>query len=563
MSADSAVTYTSVHSEARSWSIPSEDPYEEAARQLLEQAPRSPEYVPDPMSRAAMRQMRAAAPSTYHSLLPSGTPPLLPIPLPTPSTSRRADIPEADTPPRKRLLLTTPRPECESSVAAAVRQPGPTIETRSDDTEEAEFCTRHHDAQKDRADVRAEIEGEDIEGEALEARVTVVETEARRHEWQRQATDDLAVRFHAYPGPGVVHALTDWRITGSMYLDFGYACITMQSVKVLGLLKLAGGLRRNGRLDQCLRGRKTGSYRLSNCTVGESRKFATCLLLWECSKLWWNSHARTVPNDVGMTMTWTDLKKIDVPGSGLTKLKICWWDRRPDITQCCASKQRPCRRLLRLALDETLSTTKNVTFIRSTSRVECLLEDRPKVSYPPLEGSSSRHLEDCLQKSRYGHFDFQNKQEPREHLKLYWSCEERGVVCKISKCDILVPRIRHMSLLIGFEQELMARKPENIKSVVVGVIDDENAKKYPDGNLERKSWNLVRMNLTYASLAGVVNGWVKHLPLDEFYTLTVIMPALKAAPSFEDFSVENVVHMFVGEVGDVYLHRSEIVQEDD
>ncbi|GJQ92754.1 hypothetical protein Tco_0003893 [Tanacetum coccineum] len=46
MSADSAVTYTSVHSEARSWSIPSEDPYEEAARQLLEQAPRSPEYVP-------------------------------------------------------------------------------------------------------------------------------------------------------------------------------------------------------------------------------------------------------------------------------------------------------------------------------------------------------------------------------------------------------------------------------------------------------------------------------------------------------------------------------------
>ncbi|GJU88205.1 hypothetical protein Tco_1300628 [Tanacetum coccineum] len=136
MSADSAVTYTSVHSEARSWSIPSEDPYEEAARQLLEQAPRSPEYVPDPMeledhvpvyipepehpedlvpaedeaptpplppfflsprirpphTRAAMRQMRAAAPSTYHSLLPSGTPPLLPIPLPAPSTSRRADI---------------------------------------------------------------------------------------------------------------------------------------------------------------------------------------------------------------------------------------------------------------------------------------------------------------------------------------------------------------------------------------------------------------------------------------------------------------------------------------
>ncbi|GJY40604.1 putative reverse transcriptase domain-containing protein [Tanacetum coccineum] len=45
-----------------------------------------------PHTRAAMRQMRAATPSTYHSLLPSGTPPLLPIPLPAPSTSRRADI---------------------------------------------------------------------------------------------------------------------------------------------------------------------------------------------------------------------------------------------------------------------------------------------------------------------------------------------------------------------------------------------------------------------------------------------------------------------------------------
>ncbi|GJZ76236.1 hypothetical protein Tco_0640701, partial [Tanacetum coccineum] len=52
-------------------------------------------------------------PSTYHPLLPSGTPPLLPIPLPAPSTSRRGDIPKADTPPRKRLLLTAPRPGCE------------------------------------------------------------------------------------------------------------------------------------------------------------------------------------------------------------------------------------------------------------------------------------------------------------------------------------------------------------------------------------------------------------------------------------------------------------------
>ncbi|GKB65265.1 putative reverse transcriptase domain-containing protein [Tanacetum coccineum] len=81
--------------------------------------------------------------------------------------------------------------------------------------ESSEFCTRHHDAQKDRAAVRAEIEilrrerlAYEQEGmetrqalarseahcRALEARVTVLETEARRHEWQRQAADDLAVQ---------------------------------------------------------------------------------------------------------------------------------------------------------------------------------------------------------------------------------------------------------------------------------------------------------------------------------------------------------------------------------
>nr|GEU99913.1 copia protein [Tanacetum cinerariifolium] len=289
MSADSPVTYSSVHSEARSWSIPSEDPYEEAAQQLFEQAPHSPEYVPrdhvpvfvpefehpedlvlaedeapasllpvgflsprkQPLSpRALGAEMNAIASSLYHSLHPLGTPPLLHIPLSTPSTSRRAEISKADTPPRNRPLLATPRPRCEvgESSAAAARRPGPTmahgvdcsyVETRLRDTERrmmtalelvnmrvscqvdvctrksSEFCTRHYDAQKDRAAVRAEIEvlrserlAYEQEGiqtrealarseaycRALEARVAVLETHARRLEWQRQAADDLAIQ---------------------------------------------------------------------------------------------------------------------------------------------------------------------------------------------------------------------------------------------------------------------------------------------------------------------------------------------------------------------------------
>ncbi|GKF32122.1 hypothetical protein Tco_0101920 [Tanacetum coccineum] len=122
-----------------------------------------------PLSPRALEvEMRDIASAFYHSLHPSGTPPLLPIPLPAPSTSRRADIPKADMLPRKRLLLTTPRPGCEireSSAAAAARQPGPTMTHRVDHShvdvrsrESSEFYSRHHDAQKDCAAVRAEIE---------------------------------------------------------------------------------------------------------------------------------------------------------------------------------------------------------------------------------------------------------------------------------------------------------------------------------------------------------------------------------------------------------------------
>nr|GEZ68403.1 hypothetical protein [Tanacetum cinerariifolium] len=210
MSADSTVTYSSVHSEPRSLSIPSEDPYEEAAQQLFEQAPHSPEYVPRdyvpvfvPEFEHPKDLVPAEASSLYRSLHPSGTPPLLPVS--TPSTSRRAGIPEAGTPPWNMPLLATPRPGCEvgESSAAAARRQGPTMaygvdcsymETRLQDTERrmmatldlvnrrvsyqvdvctresSEFCTRHHDAQKDRATVRAEIEM--LRSERLALRLT-------------------------------------------------------------------------------------------------------------------------------------------------------------------------------------------------------------------------------------------------------------------------------------------------------------------------------------------------------------------------------------------------------
>nr|GEW33015.1 reverse transcriptase domain-containing protein [Tanacetum cinerariifolium] len=145
--------------------------------------------------------MNATTSSLYHSLHPSGTPPLLPIPLSTPSTSRRAGIPEANTPPQNMPLLATPRPGY--------------VETRLRDTERRMMAALELVNLRDRAAVRAEIEllrskrlAYEQEGiqtreplarseaycRALEARVAVLETHARRLEWQRQAADDLAVQ---------------------------------------------------------------------------------------------------------------------------------------------------------------------------------------------------------------------------------------------------------------------------------------------------------------------------------------------------------------------------------
>nr|GFA56326.1 hypothetical protein [Tanacetum cinerariifolium] len=139
-SADSAVTYSFVHSEARSWSILS-------------------------LSILSLSSAVVRAGTTF-----SKTPPLLPIPLSTPSTGRRARIPEADTPPRNRPLLATPRPGCEvgESSAAVARRPGPTmahgvdcsyVETRLRDTERRMMAALELvNLRKDHAAVIAEIE---------------------------------------------------------------------------------------------------------------------------------------------------------------------------------------------------------------------------------------------------------------------------------------------------------------------------------------------------------------------------------------------------------------------
>ncbi|GJW51103.1 putative reverse transcriptase domain-containing protein [Tanacetum coccineum] len=391
MSADSAVTYTSVHSKARSWSIPSEDPYEEAARQLLEQALRSPEYVPDHIELEDHVPVYIPEPEHPEDLVPAEdeapTPPLPPSFFIPTSPTPTADILKADTPPRKRLLLTTPRPSCEvgeSFAAAAARQPRPTmahrvdyslvdtIETRFRDTERrmmtalemvnmrvsyqvdvrsresSEFYSRHHDAQKDRAAVRAEIEvlrrerlayeQESIETRqalarseaycrALEARVIVLETEALEAGARDDTLEDTGVAAamaeaetsrvrNGYnnngSGPRPAQAVRE-----CSYPEF----LKCKPLDFKGTEGVVGLTRWFEKMESV--------FSISNCTASCQVKFATCTLQ-DDALTWWNAHVKTTTPEAAHAMPWATLKKIMTdkycPRGKIKKIETEMWN---------------------------------------------------------------------------------------------------------------------------------------------------------------------------------------------------------------------------------------------
>ncbi|GJV56170.1 RNA-directed DNA polymerase, eukaryota [Tanacetum coccineum] len=70
-------------------------------------------------------------------------------------------------------------------------------------------------------------------------------------------------------------------------------------------------------------------FRISNCTVENQIKFATCTLLGS-ALTWWNSYVKTVGHDVAYAMTWTNLKKMMTdkycPRGEIKKLEVEMWN---------------------------------------------------------------------------------------------------------------------------------------------------------------------------------------------------------------------------------------------
>ncbi|GKE72331.1 putative reverse transcriptase domain-containing protein, partial [Tanacetum coccineum] len=70
-------------------------------------------------------------------------------------------------------------------------------------------------------------------------------------------------------------------------------------------------------------------FHISNCAVENQVKFATCTFLGN-ALTWWNSHIKTVTQDVAYAMDWKALKKMMsvkyYPRGEIKKLDIELWN---------------------------------------------------------------------------------------------------------------------------------------------------------------------------------------------------------------------------------------------
>ncbi|GJV70660.1 reverse transcriptase domain-containing protein [Tanacetum coccineum] len=84
-------------------------------------------------------------------------------------------------------------------------------------------------------------------------------------------------------------------------------------------------------------------FRISNCTMENQIKFATCTFL-RSALTRWNSHVRTVGHDIAYAMTWTNLKKKMAnkyfPKGEIKKLEVEMWNLKVKGTDVVGYNQR-------------------------------------------------------------------------------------------------------------------------------------------------------------------------------------------------------------------------------
>ncbi|GJU67114.1 reverse transcriptase domain-containing protein [Tanacetum coccineum] len=328
----------------------------------------SPTYAEAPLGfRAAGIRLRAASP------LPSPTSPPThhPLPLPAPSTSRKADIPKADIPPRKRLCLIAPTPRFEvgeSSIATAARQPGLGVARTTDygfvdmvDDDpirhvprEVEYDLYAHleDAQDSQARLSDRVDILLKDRQFYQQTVMLIEDEAlvSQEAWA-QAMGCSAAKMPPRKGTRTTPAtatattlMTDAAIRALIARGVADALAerTIQRNTNLngdGSQGSGSGITRPVRPTHEME----SVFNISNCAVENQVKFATCTL-YGIALTWWNTHVKTVGYDAAYSMPWKTLMKMITakycPRNEIKELEIEIWDLKVKGTDLASYTQR-------------------------------------------------------------------------------------------------------------------------------------------------------------------------------------------------------------------------------
>ncbi|GJZ64092.1 putative reverse transcriptase domain-containing protein [Tanacetum coccineum] len=131
-------------------------------------------------------------------------------------------------------------------------------------------------------------------------------------------------------------------------------------------------------------------FRISNCTMENQIKFATCTFLGS-SLTWWNSHVRTVGHDVAYAMTWTDLKTNMIykycPRGEIKKLEVEMWDLEVKGTDVVSYKQHFQELVLMCA----------IMFLEETDKIKKYVGGLPDMIHKSVKASKPKTMQDAIE----------------------------------------------------------------------------------------------------------------------------------------------------------------------
>ncbi|GJR33059.1 hypothetical protein Tco_1109291 [Tanacetum coccineum] len=215
-------------------------------------------------------------------------------------------------------------------------------------------------------------------------------------------------------------------------------------------------------------------FSISNCTASCQVKFVTCTLQ-DDALTWWNAHVKTTTPEAAHAMPWATLKKMmtDKYCQGMFPEEVDKIEKYigglPDMIL--GSKKDG-------SFDVSLTIGElNKLIVKNRyplPRIDDLFDQLQGSSvYSKIDLRSGYHQlrvreEDILKtafRTRYGHYEFQNKQEHEEHLKLILELlKKEELYAKFSKSEFWIPKVQFLGHVIdsqGILRRFIERCPKS------------------------------------------------------------------------------------------------------